>query len=57
MSSEQNMKPYHKIHATISKKLYKAMKIRGIVFLEFDEFVEKALWRALDEWDSQHPRK
>ena len=57
MSSEQNVKPYHKIHATISKKLYKAMKIRGIIFLEFDEFVEKALWRALDEWDSQHPRK
>jgi len=45
-----------KLHASVSRKLYKALHVRGILFRGFDEFAERALWRELDKWDAEHPR-
>ncbi|MHC1583978.1 MAG: hypothetical protein ACXQTM_05040 [Methanosarcinales archaeon] len=56
--SLEEAKPMDKkrLHASVSRKLYKALHVRGILFRGFDEFAEEALWRQLNEWNKQHPR-
>ena len=57
MSLEQaKVSDKKRLHASVSRKLYKALHVRGILFRGFDEFAERALWRELDDWDREHPR-